>query len=35
MLLAAGALDLDLSDVAGGVRYAVTRAGRGLLRKAA
>ena len=35
VLLAAGALDLDLSDVAGGVRYTVTRAGRGLLKKAA
>ena len=35
VLLAAGALDLDLSDVAGGVRYTVTREGRGLLRKAA
>ena len=35
VLLAAGALDLDLSDLAGGVRYTVTRAGRGLLAKAA
>ena len=35
VLLAAGALDVDLSDVAAGVRYTVTRAGRGLLAKAA
>ena len=35
VLLAAGALDVDLSDVATGVRYTVTRTGRGLLKKAA
>ena len=35
LLLAAGALDVDLSDVAAGVRYRVTRAGRGMLAKAA
>ena len=35
VLLAAGALDVDLSDVARGVKYRVTRSGRGLLAKAA
>ncbi|QDT15448.1 hypothetical protein [Alienimonas californiensis] len=35
LLLAAGALDVDLSNVAAGVRYRVTRSGRGLLAKAA
>ena len=35
VLLAAGALDVDLSDVAAGVRYQVTRHGRALLKKAA
>ena len=35
LLLAAGALDVDLSNVAAGVRYRVTRSGRGMLAKAA
>ena len=35
VLLAAGALDVDLSDVSAGVRYAVTRHGKSLLAAAA